>query len=84
MWRFSKKVSITEGLRNRMEEIIRRAYGFRNFENFRLRVYIIVRNTCSTAPVHHRQSPTSSVHPVEPQVHPKLFDAKPWCRGREN
>lgn len=27
--------SITEGLHNRMEEIIRRAYGFRNFENFR-------------------------------------------------
>ncbi|MEK2645411.1 ISL3 family transposase [Bdellovibrio sp. BCCA] len=38
MWRFSKTNSITEGLHNRMEEIIRRAYGFRNFENFRLRV----------------------------------------------
>lgn len=37
MWRFSKTNSITEGLHNRMEEIIRRAYGFRNFENFRLR-----------------------------------------------
>lgn len=38
MWRFSRTNSITEGLHNRMEEIIRRAYGFRNFENFRLRV----------------------------------------------
>lgn len=38
MWRFSKTNSITEGLHNRIEEIIRRAYGFRNFENFRLRV----------------------------------------------
>lgn len=38
MWRFSKTNSITEGLHNRMEEIMRRAYGFRNFENFRLRV----------------------------------------------
>jgi transposase len=43
MWRFSKTNSITEGLHNRMEEIIRRAYGFRNFENFRLRVL----NYCS-------------------------------------
>ena len=38
MWRFSKTNSITEGLHNKMEEIIRRAYGFRNFNNFRLRV----------------------------------------------
>lgn len=38
MWRSSKTNSITEGLHNRMEEIIRRAYGFRNFNNFRLRV----------------------------------------------
>ncbi len=38
MWRFSKTNSITEGLHNRMEEILRRAYGMRNFENFRIRV----------------------------------------------
>lgn len=38
MWRFSKTNSITEGLHTRMEEILRRAYGMRNFENFRLRV----------------------------------------------
>ena len=38
MWRFSKTNSITEGLHTRMEEILRRAYGMRNFENFRIRV----------------------------------------------
>lgn len=38
MWRFKKTNSITEGLHNRMEEILRRAYGMRNFQNFRLRV----------------------------------------------
>ena len=38
MWRFTKTNSITEGLHTRMEELQRRAYGFRNFENYRLRV----------------------------------------------
>jgi transposase len=38
MWRFTKTNSITEGLHNKMELISRRAYGFRNFQNYRLRV----------------------------------------------
>ena len=38
MWRFSKTNSITEGLHTRMEEILRRAYGMRNFDNFKIRV----------------------------------------------
>ena len=38
MWRFTKTNSITEGFHNKMEQISRRAYGFRNFENYRLRV----------------------------------------------
>lgn len=38
MWRFSKTNSITEGLHNKMEMISRRAFGFRNFGNYRLRV----------------------------------------------
>ena len=38
MWRFRKSNGITEGLHNKMEVISRRAYGFRNFENYRLRV----------------------------------------------
>lgn len=37
MWRFSKSNGITEGFHNKMEMISRRAYGFRNFENYRLR-----------------------------------------------
>jgi len=35
MWRFTKTNSITEGFHNKMETISRRAYGFRNFENYR-------------------------------------------------
>jgi transposase len=38
MWRFSKTNSITEGFHNKVEMISRRAYGFRNFENYRIRV----------------------------------------------
>lgn len=38
MWRFTKSNGITEGFHNKMEVISRRAYGFRNFQNYRLRV----------------------------------------------
>lgn len=38
MWRFSKTNGITEGFHNKMEMMTRRAYEFRNFENYRLRV----------------------------------------------
>ena len=38
MWRFRKNNGITEGFHNKMEMMTRRAYGFRNFENYRLRV----------------------------------------------
>ena len=38
MWRFSKNNGITEGFHNKMEMISRRAFGFRNFNNYRLRV----------------------------------------------
>ena len=38
MWRFSKTNGITEGFHNKMEMMTRRAYGFRNFENYRMRV----------------------------------------------
>jgi transposase len=38
MWRFSKSNSITEGFHRKMKLIQRRAYGFRNFTNYRLRV----------------------------------------------
>lgn len=38
MFRFTKNNGITEGFHNKMEMISRRAYGFRNFENYRLRV----------------------------------------------
>jgi len=38
MWRFTRNNGITGGLHNKMELIGRQAYGFRNFENYRLRV----------------------------------------------
>lgn len=38
MWRFSRNNGITEGFHTKMEMISRRAFGFRNFENYRLRV----------------------------------------------
>jgi transposase len=40
MWRFTKNNSITEGFHTKMEMISRRAYGFQNFENYRLRVMV--------------------------------------------
>jgi transposase len=41
MWRFTKSNGITEGLHTKMELIQRRAYGFKNFENYRLRVKVL-------------------------------------------
>jgi transposase len=38
MWRFPYSNGITEGFHTKMEMISRRAYGFKNFENYRLRV----------------------------------------------
>ena len=41
MWRFTRNNAITEGFHNKMETLNRQAYGFRNFENYRLRVKIL-------------------------------------------
>ena len=41
MWRFTKSNGITEGFHRKMKLIQRRAYGFKNFENYRLRVKIL-------------------------------------------
>ncbi|MBV8879528.1 MAG: ISL3 family transposase, partial [Planctomycetaceae bacterium] len=41
MWRFTRNNGITEGFHTKMEMITRRAYGFRNFENYRLRVRVL-------------------------------------------
>jgi transposase len=38
MWRFTKNNGITEGFHRKMKLIQRRAYGFKNFANYRLRV----------------------------------------------
>jgi transposase len=41
MWRFTKNNGITEGFHTKMEVLQRQAYGFRNFNNYRLRVTIM-------------------------------------------
>ncbi|WP_158238510.1 transposase [Pollutimonas subterranea] len=38
MWRFAKSNGITEGFYTKVEMLSRRAYGLRNFENYRMRV----------------------------------------------
>lgn len=41
MWRYTRNNAITEGFHTKIEMIQRRAYGFRNFENLRLRVRVL-------------------------------------------
>ncbi len=41
MWRFTRNNGITEGFHTKMEVLQRQAYGFRNFQNYRLRVRIM-------------------------------------------
>lgn len=40
MWRFLQNNGITEGFHRKMKLIQRRAYGYRNFKNYRLRVLV--------------------------------------------
>ena len=41
MFRYTRSNGITEGFHRKMKLIQRRAYGFRNFENYRLRVKVL-------------------------------------------
>ena len=41
MWRFTRNNGINERFHNKMELINRQAYGFRNFQNYRLRVKVL-------------------------------------------
>jgi transposase len=41
MWRFTRNNGITEGFHTKMEVLQRQAYGFRNFNNYRLRVRVL-------------------------------------------
>jgi transposase len=41
MWRFTRNNGITEGFHTKMELINRQAYGFRNFDNYRMRVKVL-------------------------------------------
>jgi hypothetical protein len=57
MWRFTKSNAITEGLHNKMEVISRRAYGFRNFQNYRLRVRAPLRIDLTRSVRHFKMRP---------------------------
>jgi transposase len=41
MWRFTRNNGITEGFHTKMEVLQRQAYGFRNFQNYRIRVKVM-------------------------------------------
>lgn len=41
MWRFTRSNGITEGFHTKMEVLQRQAYGFRNFQNYRMRVKVV-------------------------------------------
>jgi len=41
MWRFTRNNGITEGFHTKMEVLQHQAYGFRNFQNYRLRVKVL-------------------------------------------
>lgn len=41
MFRFTRSNGITEGFHRKMKLIQRRAYGFRNFENYRLLIRVL-------------------------------------------
>jgi len=41
MWRFTRNNGITEGFHTKMEVLQRLAYGFRNFNSYRLRVKVM-------------------------------------------
>ena len=41
IWRFTRNNGITEGFHTKIELLQRHAYGFRNFQNYRLRVKVM-------------------------------------------
>ena len=41
MWRFTRNNGITEGFHTKMEVLQRQAYGFRNFQNYRMRMRVM-------------------------------------------
>ena len=41
MWRFTRNNGIIEGFHNKMEVLQRQAYGFRNFNSYKLRVRVM-------------------------------------------
>ena len=51
MWRFSKNNGITEGFHRKIKGIQRRGYGYRNFQNYKLRVLVALRYKVWACPI---------------------------------
>ena len=62
MWRFTRNNGITEGFHTKMEVLQRQAYGFRNFQNYRMRVKVL----CSKVTRGLLVAPTFGGEPGEP------------------
>lgn len=67
MWRFTKSNDITEGFHRKMKLIQRRAYGFRNFENYRTRVKSSVNELCP----HNWERPLKLSLKSIPSIYPR-------------
>ncbi len=50
MWRFTRNNAITEGFHTKMEVLQRQAYGFRNFQNYRMRVKVLCSSSSQGTP----------------------------------
>ena len=76
MWRFTRNNGITEGFHNKMELINRQAYGFRNFQNYRMRVKVL----CSQEGLRSGSAPVFGVEPA------MSFGVEPrwWARQDSN
>ncbi len=60
MWRFTRNNGITEGFHTNRELLTRQAYGFRNFNNSRMRVKV----QCMESVLGTRVSPVFGVEPA--------------------
>ena len=73
MWRFTRNNGITEGFHNKMELINRQGYGFRNYQNYRLRVKVLCSLEISLG------SGLAPVVGVEPPVITQTLRCKACC-----
>ncbi len=66
MWRFTKNNGITEGFHRKMKLIQRPAYGFRNFQNYRLRGPSLLAVNPSVPPLNQQPALTFNLQKTPP------------------